>query len=210
MKPLIIILAILFFTFVAKAQALRSGDLVFQVSGESNFSKAISESTAKSKIDDFAHVGIIIVENADTCVIEAHPKEGVRIVALKNFLADAPIINFQPGVVVKRLTIDFPTETMINKAKGFLGQDYDWWYLPDNGKMYCSELVCESFLNDKGEKIFPTKPMNFQKEDGTYPQFWVDLFNEIGEEIPQGVEGSNPNDLSRFPCLKEIRRYFKE
>ena len=78
----------------------------------------------------------------------------------------------------------------------------------DNGQLYCSELVWESYLAPDGSRLFPARPMNFRAADGTMPQFWVDLFAKLGEEIPEGIPGTNPNDMAHDPQLKEIARYY--
>lgn len=204
----------LFFSFLCitwkvNGQTLKSCDLIFHVEGESDFSSAITSSTSREDSISFVHVGIIMIdEKGHVKVIEASPSEGVRSVSLEDFLKEAPLIDEKPGAVVKRLTIPFSVSSVIEIAVSFMGQPYDWWYMPDNGKMYCSELIYESFVDEKGEKIFKPQPMNFRSKDGSLPNFWVKLFSELGEEVPEGVLGSNPNDLSRDKRLIEVIRYF--
>ena len=97
-------------------------------------------------------------------------------------------------------------EECLTKAKSFIGQPYDWWYLPDNGKMYCSELVYESYLDSDGYHIFEAHPMNFRSPDGTMPQVWISIFEELGQPVPEGVLGTNPSDLSKSPLLYTITK----
>ncbi|MCH5235316.1 MAG: hypothetical protein J1E16_08460 [Muribaculaceae bacterium] len=188
----------------ANAEELRTGDLIFVGEGKGEFSKAISEATAPSDSLKFVHVGIIERSESDIQVVEASPEEGVRIISLVNFIEETPEINGVHQFVIKRLTIDFPVEEVLKRTKSYLGEPYDWWYLPDNGKMYCSELVYESFLDSEGNHIFTSQPMNFRSPDGSMPQFWIDLFNELGQEVPEGVPGTNPSDLSKSPFLRTI------
>lgn len=184
---------------------LKTGDLIFQVEGKSDFSQAIANSTSNdSDSMKFVHVGIIEVENDSIKVIEASSEEGVRIIGLDEFLKNSPQLNGEPTVVIKRLNMEFPVEEAIERAKIHLGEPYDWWYLPDNGKMYCSELVYESYLDSNGKPIFQSQPMNFRNPDGSMPQFWIDLFQELGQPIPEGLPGTNPNDLSKHPLLQTI------
>ena len=96
----------------------------------------------------------------------------------------------------------------IESAKGHIGEPYDWSFRPDNGKMYCSELIYECYINDDGTHLFNAKPMNFRDEEGNMPLFWIELFEKSGESIPEGVYGTNPNDMSKEPFLKEVHRYF--
>lgn len=111
------------------------------------------------------------------------------------------------GVVVMRIDCDFSVKEAVHRAESMLGLPYDWSYLPDNNKLYCSELIYESYLNPAGDHIFQSRPMNFLSPDGTFPQFWTDLFSTLGEEIPQGTPGTNPNDLAHESCLVEVHRY---
>lgn len=201
------------------AASLKTCDLIFELDGGSDFSQAITDATTRGDSLNFVHVGIIEVGEEGVNVIEASPKYGVRVVSLNDFMTPEQLIcdslssnigedEIMPGKSskyrFKRLNMDFPADKVIDRAKSFVGQPYDWWYLPDNGKMYCSELVYESFLTEEGERIFESHPMNFQSDDGTFPEFWVRLFEELGDEIPQGKEGTNPNDLWRDSRLIEI------
>ena len=45
--------------------------------------------------------------------------------------------------------------------------------------------------------------MNFRAADGS-----LELFAGLGEEIPQDIPGTNPNDMARDPQLKEVARYY--
>lgn len=106
-----------------------------------------------------------------------------------------------------RIDCDFSAKEAVQRAESMLGLPYDWSYLPDNNKLYCSELIYESYLTPSGGHIFQSRPMNFLSPDGTFPQFWTDLFSTLGEEIPQGTPGTNPNDLAHESCLVEVHRY---
>ena len=85
---------------------------------------------------------------------------------------------------------------------------YDYSFRPDNGKFYCSELVWECYRTSDGSPIFTAHPMNFRAEDGTLPQFWTELFARRGESVPEGVPGTNPNDMSQERTLREVYRWF--
>ncbi len=50
--------------------------------------------------------------------------------------------------------------------------------------------------------------MNFRAADGSMPPFWNELFAKLGEEIPEGLPGTNPNDMSRDTLLTEVFRWF--
>lgn len=74
--------------------------------------------------------------------------------------------------------------------------------------MYCSELVYESFLTDDYRHIFTANPMSFRDKDGQIPEFWGRLFSELGEPVPEGVPGTNPNDMAHDTIVKEVYRMF--
>ena len=74
--------------------------------------------------------------------------------------------------------------------------------------MYCSELVYESYLGENGTPLFCARPMNFRTADGTLPCFWAELFEQLGESVPEGIPGTNPNDMAKEKILKEVHRYF--
>lgn len=191
------------------AQNILPGDLLFQVAGESSFSYAISASTASSNSLQFVHVAMVVSsEGNEIRVIEADPENGVQVTSLDSFLVRSPQINGHPGVVVKRITVGYPVETAINVALSHLREPYDWWYLPDNGKMYCSELIYESCRGFDGQPLFDAKPMNFRNPDGSIPEFWQELYATLGVPVPEGVPGTNPNDLSRSPLLSEVFKFF--
>ena len=209
MKNLFAIFLIILFSFAANAYELKNGDLIFQIEDNGDFSQAISKSTSFDDSLSFVHVGIIEVKNNDDIVvIEASPKNGVCITPLEAFLKESPFIDGKPGVVVKRLNINFPVKETIKKAKSHLGEDYDWWYLPDNGKMYCSELIYESYRDVNNKPLFEAKPMNFRNSDGSMPEFWINLFKKLNQPVPEGVPGTNPQDLAKDKNLIEIHRFF--
>ncbi len=176
------------------------GDLVFVVASGGNMSQAIVRATATADSLQFDHVAVFAGTRRHPYVVEAAPREGVVRTEWKAFKSSA-----RNGLVVKRLTVDYPKKEAIVRAESRLGQPYDWAYRPDNGKTYCSELVEESFVDASGARIFPAKPMRFRAADGTMPQFWIDTFNRLGEPIPEGVPGTNPNDMAHFPMLRTVR-----
>ena len=196
------------FGLCSASQRLRSGDLLFVKSSGSAMSEAISESTSRNDSVSFVHVAIYYEdESGAQKVIEADTDKGVCITAFDEFVVENKKSSGEEGLVIKRLNISFNPEDVINRAMTFIGQPYDWWYLPDNGRMYCSELIYESFIDEKGGHIFRSGPMNFRSADGTMPKFWEDLYRKIGIDVPEGLPGTNPNDLSKDPRLKEVKGF---
>lgn len=207
MKWTFILLFLVALTCVGKESVLQSGDLLFVAEGQSDFSNAISESTRSDSLS-FVHVAMVYVNDCNVNVIEAAPENGVTIRPLDEFLASCPTVESKPAVVAKRLDVDYPVMDAISNALSHLGEPYDWYFMPDNGRMYCSELIFESYLTSVGEHIFNTVPMNFKTSDGSIPAFWLELFTTLGIDVPQGIPGTNPNQISKDNRLIEIIRFF--
>lgn len=186
-------------------KGLRSGDLIFESVGKSATAKAIDAATARESGESFSHIAIIEVAEDGIYVIEAASENGVQRISLDDFLAAATHDESgNPAVTVMRLDREYDTAAFIANAKRHIGEPYDHYFMPDNGRMYCSELVYESYRDENGNPIFTARPMNFRAADGTMPEYWVALFEALGEPIPQGVPGTNPNDMARERCLVRL------
>ena len=159
---------------------LHPGDLLFQVGKTSEMTEAITAATGEAQRLNYSHVGIAVPAAGADSVLEA----------------------------VMRLRDTTGVTAAVARARTYLGQPYDYSFRPDNGKMYCSELVWASYLAPDGSRLFTARPMNFRAADGTMPQFWTELFAKAGEEIPEGVPGTNPNDMARECILECAGRYY--
>lgn len=187
---------------------LRPGDLLFQAGKTSQMAGAITAATGENGSLNFSHVGIAIPKKGADSVLEATSDGGVRLTALKDFLAGSARIDGRPAVIAMRLRDTTVVAAAVARARSFVGQPYDYSFRPDNGKLYCSELIRESYLAPDGSRLFTAKPMNFRASDGTMPEFWVELFAKLGEPIPEGVPGTNPNDMAKDDILEYAGRYF--
>lgn len=189
--------------------ALHTGDLLFQVGKNSQMAQAITASTGNSATFDYTHVGIVIAAEGADSVLEA-TNGGVKMTALKDFLDRSAYFEGYPAVVAMRLRDTTGTTAAVARARKLLGTPYDYTFRPANDKYYCSELVWECFRTTDGSHLFQTQPMRFRAEDGSMPQYWIDLFEELGEPIPEGALGTNPNDMARDPQLVETGYRFSE
>jgi len=188
---------------------LNSGDLLFQVNKSNDFTNAIVNTTGNNNNLSFSHVAIVLAEENKICVIEAVPNGGVHKILLQNFLDSSAHNSIgKPLVVVYRLTDTSNVFNIVINAKKYIGLPYDSAFIPSNNKYYCSELVYESFLNSKGEHIFNSNPMSFCDSTGKISLLWEKYFNKLNKPIPQGVLGTNPNDISKEKCIKEVFRFF--
>lgn len=190
------------------APDLQPGDLLFQVGIRSSMSGAITATTGHDNTLSFTHVGIFIPGKGADSVLEATSEGGVRLTSLPEFLDRADRIARKPAVVAMRLRDTSGVSASLSRARRLLGLPYDYSFRPDNGKFYCSELIWESYRDTAGKRLFTARPMNFRAADGTMPDFWVELFEKLGEPIPEGVPGTNPNDMAREEILTEVGRYF--
>lgn len=174
---------------------LRSGDMLFVQSKESSMEKAISASTGV-----YTHVAMIERDSVGNMwVIEATTSAGVQRVPY-----DVWRQSCNDSVEIYRLAVPFDTAGVVHRAKSFVGQPYDDSFLPDNGKMYCSELIYEAFVDSAGRHLFQNRPMSFRDRHGRMPRYWRKHFRKLGIPIPEGVPGTNPTDISHSPILKKI------
>lgn len=186
----------------------QEGDLLFQMNESTPMSDAIADATDHPGADNFTHVAIAVSRNGADSVLEASPQDGVRIVSLEEFLAASARVNGNPGVAVMRLRDTTGVAKAVVRACSHLGESYDFSYRPANSSMYCSELIYESYLAENGSPLFTARPMNFRTANGTLPRFWAELFEQLGEPVPEGIPGTNPNDMAKEKILKEVHRYF--
>lgn len=187
---------------------LQAGDLLFQAGSGSDMTEAIDCATRSDNNLTFTHVGIFTPDRGTDCVLEATSEGGVKITPVQEFLDRAARIDGRPAVVAMRLRDTTGTAQALERARERLGLPYDYSFRPDNGKLYCSELVWECYRRPDGSPRFPARPMNFRAPDGSMPAFWTELFERLGEQIPEGVPGTNPNDMARDPQLDEVGRWF--
>ena len=172
---------------------LMSGDLLF-VSDTSGMGSAVKETTGQ-----YTHVAMIervATPTGDSIfIIDATQRHGVARRPIGNtYVARMP----RQLLSVYRLTIPFDTTAVIARAKTLVGLPYDDWFLPRNGRYYCSELIQESY------GLFDSAPMNWRNAEGEIPAYWKQHFERLGATIPEGVPGTNPTDLSRSPLLRKI------
>lgn len=174
--------------------APQTGDLIFFTGGSSSMDDAISSSTG----DGFVHVAIVEVDSEGTVwLIDATPQKGVSREKLETKLLEE-----KGKAVLMRLKDSTGVAASVQRAKGLIDSPYDFAFLPDNDAYYCSELVYECFLRPNGSHIFSCQPMNFLDSEGNLPEYWKELFEKLQMDVPQGLPGTNPEDLSRSTTLR--------
>ena len=169
---------------------LRTGDLLFVNAPEDarQMDGAIVAATG-----NIIHVAILEkAPDGSVWVIDATPKRGVDRHPLDTLKADFPEAEGYSYLYARPAV---SSVQFVEQAKRFIGQPYDQAFVPDNGAMYCSELVRDSYRRPDGTYLFDAKPMNFRASDGTFPQWWVEHFADLGMTIPQDTPGTNPQDM---------------
>ncbi|MBO4433887.1 MAG: hypothetical protein J5769_00350 [Bacteroidales bacterium] len=194
-----------------RADVLRNGDLIFvglpmdyDAEGGS-MDEAIASATGSSGELNLIHVAIAEVKADSVWIIDATIAHGVDRHPLDTFLTDFTLRDGSyPEFIVKRVK-GVDADAAVARAKTLCGRGYDTRFLPDNEELYCTELVQNSYLDASGNPVFESRPMNFLASDGTMPQYWEWLFGLLGMEVPQGVPGTNPQDMSKAPCLESVQ-----
>ena len=192
---------------------VQNGDLLFvglpydfTIGDSTSMCDAITAATGQDSGINYIHVAILEVDNNDSVwVIDATLKHGVDRYPFSTFLNDFTLEDGSyPQFDIMRLKDNTKAANYIENAKTFCGRAYDVYFLPNNDEQYCSELVRNAYRDDTTSYIFSEAPMNFQASDGTFPPYWVYLFNLINQPIPQGLPGTNPNSMSKEPCLMKV------
>ena len=195
--------------------ALRTGDLVFvgipsdYSLGDGSMAGAIGEATGGGDSLNIIHVAILEVAGDSTWIIDATIKRNVDRHPLDTFIRDFTLKDGSlPTFIIKRLKDPAGAEKFVENAKSHLGEPYDAAFLPDNGALYCSELVRDSYVAEDGTHLFAQAPMNFKDADGQMPLYWQQLFDLLGMPVPQGVEGTNPRAMCGESILETVRTGF--
>lgn len=182
--------------------SLCTGDLLFVGTrvGDSagDMSDAIVSATGENIAGavNYTHVAIVESSPDGLWVVDATPRCGVSRHALDSFFvyADDEVVS------AMRLRDTSGVSGFVAAAKTYEGQAYDFAFSPDNQAQYCSELVYNSYVRD-GVHLFEAKAMNFRSPDGSMPAYWEELFAKLKMPIPQGVPGTNPQDMSKSKTL---------
>ena len=209
LKRMILLAAIAVFS-ACSHQAFRTGDLVFiGIPAEYNaetgsMDEAIVAATGRGSLN-IIHAAILEMAPEGPMIIDATLKYGVDRHPLDTMLAQFNLgSEAQATYIVKRLKKGFKPE-FIDTAKSFCGRGYDLYFLPDNEELYCTELIQRCYTAPDGLSYFPSQPMNFKNKDGEFPHYWHWLFGLLGMDIPQGLPGTNPQDMMDSPALVQVK-----
>jgi hypothetical protein len=181
-----------FFVF-GQTSKLKTGDLLFQKMNCGELCDAIHAVTDGFNGNDFSHLGLVVIENDTVFIIEA-AGNAVRKVTLEQFSKNTETTMFVGRVKSKYKKL---IPEVISFSKQQIGIPYDDDYLYDNDKYYCSELIYDAFLKAYGKPFFELQPMTFkQPESNEFFPAWVDYYQNLKIEIPEGEQGCNPGGIS--------------
>lgn len=189
------------FTSTAPKIKLQSGDLLFREKSSENISEAIDKVTQTSAETHFSHVGLVEVTDSGVVVLHAYPEGGTCIVSLSEFLHPK---GDSVRVIAYRLKEkgQKAIPAAIQKAHSLLGKPYNFSYVLSDTAHYCSEFVYLAFAADS---VFKLEPMTFKDpKTGTFPPAWVQYYQKMGIEIPEGQPGCNPNGLAASEKLEKL------
>lgn len=172
---------------------LQSGDLLFRGANSELLSEAIDKVTQTSGETHFSHVGLVEVTDSGIFVLHASPVGGTCTVSVNEFLHPK---GDSLTVIAYRLKNQWQKAVpgALTRAKQLLGKPYNFSYLLSDTAHYCSEFVYLAFAKDS---VFEMNPMTFKDPmTGDFYPTWVEYYQNLGIEIPEGLPGCNPNGMA--------------
>ena len=197
---------------------LQIGDILFQDLDSSPLCNAIEIVTPGYNNYNFSHIGIIVELGDPNCinpnyiyednirVLEAIPNK-VTTTRLDSFLNRSIDSNEKPKVIVGRLKKIYQYSILdaVKFLKNKIGVEYDDYFIKDNNKYYCSELIYEAFEKDS---VFRLYPMTFiDPITNNTMNLWQEYYNDLETKIPEGEPGINPGIMSISENIKIVHKY---
>ena len=187
---------------------IETGDLLFvgipMDYWAEDMASAIADATAAGDTVNWIHTALLEVDEAGSVwVIDATLAHGVDRHPIDTLYKDFKLDkeDAHETLRVMRLKDNSDAARFIEQAKALLGEEYDVYFKPDNGRHYCTEIVSDIYVDADGKPLFETIPMNFLNKEGEMPPYWTKLFALLDEEVPQGVPGTNPQMMIASPQL---------
>lgn len=178
---------------------IEEGDLIFQNLDCGALCEAIEEVTFGRDGLKFSHVGMIVNHNNELIVVEALGSH-VKLTSLNEFRGRTFHQEY-----IGRLKPAY--KHLIKDAAAFavnqVGVPYDDYFLYNNGKFYCSELIYDAFkAANNNVPILQLEPMTFKSlQTNEFLPAWVDYYKHLNIPIPQDSLGLNPAGISRSETL---------
>ena len=205
MKRYILIFLFLASTLQLWAQDILEGDLLFAYSNTNG--KAISDATVHdTSALPIYHVAIATWVGGKLYALEAID-EGVVLTPYDKF--SNRTIN-KGGLLIGRLHDRSGIDQSVSNAMEHLGKPYDNLYMIDTQEIYCSELVQLSYVNGKGQRLFPLIHMSFHDAQGHILEYWRKHYAAHGMAVPEGALGTNPAQIAHDPAIRIVSEQTKD
>ena len=196
MKHLYLILLLACALWANAQERILEGDLLFAYS--STTGRAISDATVHdSTALPIYHVAIFTMVGDQPYALEAIDK-GVVLTPFNKFKERTMS---KGGMLTGRLRDRSGIDQSVSNAMGHLGKPYDNLYMIDTQEIYCSELVQLSYVNGKGQRLFPLINMSFHDAQGHIINFWREHYAKHGMAVPEGALGTNPAQIAHDPAI---------
>ncbi|CAE6697477.1 YiiX/YebB-like N1pC/P60 family cysteine hydrolase [Xanthomonas arboricola pv. corylina] len=200
---LLAVLALALLPTTSIAVQLQDGDLLFVTAARTGLSGAIDDATARQDAPSFDHVALLAHDATGQVLLHAD-EQGSRQQPLQAFVEEANAKHRQ--IHVYRLTEEQRNAIpgAIAQARHMLGKPYNQTYVQDDNSYYCSDFIERAF---RARHVFALQPMNFKNlQTGKISQYWTDFYRSKGMDVPQGLPGTNPNDMAAAPVLAYVGR----
>jgi len=182
--------------------SLKNGDFLFLYAMDDSLSQAINTVTENSTERHYSHQGIVQISGGDTLVYHSAPNKGVVRDKLSAFRMDSE--GNERGMDIYRMHDSMKKHLPViwKRANILLGKPYNETYVMEDDGFYCSEFIYALYST---YNIFELEPMNFKNpETGTYPKAWIDHYQKLDMQIPEGKPGCNPNGMAKSPFLTKV------
>lgn len=178
-------------------ESILEGDLLFAYSATSG--RAISQATVHDTTAlPIYHVAIATWVGEKLYALEAID-EGVVLTPYEKFVERT---RSKGGMLVGRLRDRSGASQSVSNAMEHIGKPYDYLYMIDTQEIYCSELVQLSYVNGRGQRLFPLINMSFHGSDGRILDYWREHFAKHNMAVPEGALGTNPAQIAHDPAVE--------
>jgi hypothetical protein len=178
-------------------EAMREGDILFQAS-ESAQAEAIGLATHSQ----YTHCGVLLKENNEWVVLEA--VQPVKKTPLKTWIAHGKNHKYAVRRLKNAKNILLPNILLQihDKAKKYVGKDYDIYFGWSDSQIYCSELVWKIFQTTTALEI--GKLQTLRTMDLKSPLVQKQLTARYGNKIPYEEPIISPQAVYESALLETV------
>lgn len=204
--------AYIFFTSCTNPDSFipQQGDLLFQDLDCGPLCDAIESVTTSYGNYHFSHLGLVFTREDDSLFVIEAIGDKVQATPLHKFLYRNIDASGNPKVVAMRSTLSQnEVKRAIQLALQEIDKPYDDYFLPDNNRWYCSELIAYAFNTAARRIVFANTAMTYKFSDtDSIMPVWKDYFDKLNVPVPEGVPGCNPGGMSRSAYVKLVHAYY--